>query len=267
LAALVAVCAAAPPARAGQEPRADKQSEELAMKTEQQVGSLLRAIGGRRVALVTNPTGVDGELNLIADRICAEPSTTITAFFAPEHGLRAAEQAGDKVTDYIDPVTGVPVFSIYGKNKGPSDEQLSRTEVLVFDIQDVGSRFYTFAWSMTYAMESAARNRIPFIVFDRPNPAGCLKVQGAPNTEDAGLVGRVWPGQPFGVATRHGMTLGELATLVNEEWMNPKAELRVIKIPGYRRDMSFAELDELWDAAKVAERAAAGARSGREEPS
>jgi uncharacterized protein YbbC (DUF1343 family) len=213
---------------------------------EKQVVELLQAVKGKRVALVTNPTGVDGKLNLIADRLIADRETTITGFFAPEHGVRGNEQAGGKVVDFVDPITSVPVYSIYGKSKGPSDEQLKGTDVLIFDIQDVGVRFYTFAWSMTYAMEAAARNGIKFIVFDRPNPIGCTTVEGAPNTTDSGLVGRIWPGQKKGVPTRYGLTIGELATLCNEEWLNPKADLKVIKIPAYRRGMSFEDTGRPW---------------------
>jgi len=95
-------------------------------------------------------------------------------------------------------------------------------------------------------MEAAARNNVKFVVFDRPNPIGCDKIQGAPITFDAGLVGRVWPGQPFGVATRHGMTVGEIATLVNNEWLSPKVDLEVIAIPDYTRSEEFEKTDNPW---------------------
>ncbi len=214
--------------------------------SEQQVQALLDAVRGHRIALLTNPTGVDGNLNQIADVLHADGQTTITAFFAPEHGLRGDQQAGGSVSSYIDPHTGVPVYSVYGTNKAPTDEQLKNVDILIFDIQDVGVRFYTYVWSMTYAMESAARNHIKFIVFDRPDPVGGVKVEGAPNRTDSGLVGRVWPGQPFGVSTRTGMTVGEIAKMVNGAWMDPKADLQVIPVPGYTREMTFEQTGRPW---------------------
>lgn len=217
-------------------------------KTEQQVQELLKFVRGKHVALVTNPTGVDGKLTQIADRLTADHQTTIVAFFAPEHGLRGDRQAGADVADYVDPVTKVPVYSIYGKNKGPSDTQLAGVDTLIFDIQDVGVRFYTYMWTMTYAMESAARNKIPYVIFDRPNPIGGIKVDGAPSHADAGLVGRMWPGQKLGVATRHGLTPGEMATMVNTEWLNPKADLHVIKIPEWKRGLTFEQTGRPWVA-------------------
>jgi uncharacterized protein YbbC (DUF1343 family) len=244
LAAVAVLLLALAPAAAlcRQVPMTPKQASDI----EQQVQDLLKEVRGKRVALVTNPTGVDGDMNLIADRLCEDTKTTIVAFFAPEHGLRADIQAGSKVTDYIDPVTSVPVYSIYGKKTAPTDEQLKGVDVLVFDIQDVGARFYTYDWTMTHAMEAAAKNKIKFVVFDRPNPIGADKVEGAPNTFDCGLIGRLWEGKPFGVATRHGLTVGELAMLVNGEWLEPKADLTVIRMPGYRRTMVFEETGRLW---------------------
>jgi len=213
---------------------------------DQQVQELLQAVRGHRVAMLTNPTSVDSQLNFIPDILHQDPETTLTAFFAAEHGLRGDRQAGAGVDFYIDPHTGVPVYSVYGTNRAPTDEQLQNVDILIFDIQDVGVRFYTFAWSMTFAMEAAARNDVKFIVFDRPNPIGGMKVEGVPNRTDYGLVGRVWPGQPFGVSTRHGLTVGELARLVNGEWMNPKADLQVIPIPGYTRHQYYEDTGRPW---------------------
>lgn len=213
---------------------------------DEQVASLLKEVEGKRVGLLTNPTGVDNQLNQIADILFKDENSTLTAFFAPEHGIRGDQQAGGGVTDYIDPITGLPVYSVYSVRLAPTDTQLLDIDVLVFDIQDVGVRFYTYVWTMTHAMESAAKNGKEFIVFDRPNPIGGVKVEGAPNTLDYGLVGRLWPGKPFGVATRHGMTAGELASLVNTEWMDPKVVLKVIKIPGYTRDMYFEDTNRPW---------------------
>ena len=208
---------------------------------EQQISSLIESVSGKSVGLLTNPTGVDDNMNLIADRLFNAPNVTLSAFFAPEHGLRGNHQAGGGITDYTDPVTGLPVYALYNVRQAPTPEQLANLDVLIFDIQDVGVRFYTYIWTMTLAMEAAAANDVDFIVLDRPNPIGCLKVEGAPNPVDAGLVGRVWDGQPFGICTRPGMTVGEFASLVNGEWMDPKVDLEVITIPGYTRDMYFGD--------------------------
>jgi uncharacterized protein YbbC (DUF1343 family) len=212
----------------------------------QQVSGLLAAVQGKRVALLTNPTGVDGQLTQIADILFNDSGTTLVEFFAPEHGLRGDIQAGGNVTDYTDPYTSLPVYAVYGVRNAPTDAMLAGVDALVCDLQDVGSRFYTYAWTMTYSMEAAARNSVEFLVFDRPNPIGCDRVEGAPNSQDAGLVGRVWPGQPFGVATRHGMTIGEIANLVNNEWMSPKVPLQVITIPGYQRSVWFEQTGRQW---------------------
>jgi len=111
---------------------------------QEQVQALIEAVRGKRVGLLTNPTGVDDNLNQIADLLCADHVTTIVAFFAPEHGLRGDHQAGGSVGDYTDPVTGIPVFSLSGSRRAPTDEQMKMLDVMVFDIQDVGVRFYTY---------------------------------------------------------------------------------------------------------------------------
>lgn len=215
---------------------------------EAQVQSLLDHVRGSRLGVITNPTGVDGALGQIADRLHAGASAEVVAFFAPEHGLRGDRQAGVSVPDYIDPATGIPVHSLYGSRLAPTAAQLANVDVLVFDIQDVGARHYTYVWTMTHCMEAAAAQGIPFVVFDRPNPAGADRAEGAPNPADYGLIGRKWPGQPFGVSTRHGMTPGELARLVNGAWMSPQADLTVIAIPGYTRQTRWEELGRQWVA-------------------
>lgn len=211
-----------------------------------QVQDLLEAVKGKRVALLTNPTGVDRHLNMMADVISDLPDTQVVAFFSAEHGLRGDIQAGKKIEHYQDPYTGVPVYSLYGSQKGPTDRQLADVDVLIFDFQDIGVRFYTYVWSMTYAMEAAARNDVKFIVFDRPNPIGAHRVAGAPIRNESGIVGRVWPGHPFGVATRHGMTPGEFAKMVNGEWLDPRVDLEVIPVPGYTREQYFDQTGRTW---------------------
>ena len=121
---------------------------EIGMK--KQIDELKTTLRGKKIGYITNPTGVDENLNQIADILVADNASQIVAFFAPEHGLRGDQQAGGRVTDYIDSVTSLPVHSLYGANNAPSDEQLKNIDALLFDIQDVGVRFYTYIWTMTH---------------------------------------------------------------------------------------------------------------------
>ena len=205
----------------------------------QQLDQLIAAAQGKRIGMITNPSGCDELGNSDVDYLAAAQGTTITAFFAPEHGIRGDIMGGSG--DYIDPVTGIPVYAVYGVRNAPTDAQLATVDLLVFDMQDAGVRFYTFVWTMTYCMEAAARNGKPFYVIDRPNPIGGMRVEGAPNTVDYGLVGRLGAGAAFGVATRHGMTAGEIAWLWNGERMSPKVELHVITVPNWSRDQWWAD--------------------------
>lgn len=127
---------------------------------------------GKKVGLITNPTGIDSKLTSIVDLLHDDPDINLTALFGPEHGVRGDAQAGASVEYYIDEKTGLPVYSLYGKTKKPTPEMLKDVEVLVFDIQDVGTRYYTYIYTMAYAMEAARENDIPIIVLDRPNPQG-----------------------------------------------------------------------------------------------
>jgi uncharacterized protein YbbC (DUF1343 family) len=212
----------------------------------EQINNLKSHLAGKRVGLLTNPTGVDDQFGLIADELAADPGITLVCFFAPEHGLRGDSQAGAGDPDYTDSVTGLPVYSLYGVRSQPEPAQLATIDVLVFDIQDVGTRYYTFVWTMAHAMDACAQNSKPFVVFDRPNPIGLLRVEGPPMPFNAGNVGPVWPGQTSGVPTRHGMTAGEIATLVNNEWLTTKADLTVIPVPRYTRELTFDQTGYPW---------------------
>lgn len=211
-----------------------------------QIAELRQTLAGKKIGFLTNPTSVDAQYTHLADRLHADAEIDLVCFFAPEHGLRGDNQAGGGDGDYTDPVTGLPVYTLYGARQAPTPEQLDPLDAVLYDIQDVGTRFYTYVWTMTHAMEAAAAAGKEFYILDRPNPIGLNKVEGAPVTFDSGLIGRKWPNAPFGVPTRHGMTAGELATLVNEEWMDPKVTLTVIKVPGYTRDMDFEETGYPW---------------------
>ncbi|MCY9141983.1 DUF1343 domain-containing protein, partial [Peribacillus frigoritolerans] len=200
---------------------------EVLLKEEENV------LSGKKVGLITNPTGIDSKLTSIVDLLHDDPDINLTALFGPEHGVRGDAQAGASVEYYIDEKTGLPVYSLYGKTKKPTPEMLKDVEVLVFDIQDVGTRYYTYIYTMAYAMEAAKENDIPFIVLDRPNPQGGESVDGPVlEPEFSSFVG-LYP-----IPLKHGMTVGELATLFNKEF-KIGADLKVIKMKGWKRDMDY----------------------------
>ncbi len=230
----LAVCAASSLASAG------------TPRIETQIDALMKTVKGKRVGMLCNPSSVDSQFRLLADRLHANPDVKLVCFFAPEHGLRGDIQAGAKIADYVDEFTALPVYSLYGERRTPKPEHLAQIDVLVCDKQEVGVRFYTFIWTVVHAMEAAGRANKEVVVFDRPNPLGLIKMEGAPIRTDGKLIGPIWPGQPFGVPTRTGMTIGEIATMVNEAWTTNKAKLTVIKVPGYTRSMSFADTGYPW---------------------
>jgi uncharacterized protein YbbC (DUF1343 family) len=190
-------------------------------------------IKNKRVGLITNPTGVDQGLNSIVDLLYHHPNVKLTALYGPEHGVRGSAQAGSYVEKYTDEKTGLPVYSLYGTTKKPTPEMLKDVDVLLFDIQDVGSRYYTYIYTMALAMEAAKENHIPIIVLDRPNPIGGTQVEG-PVLEDkySSFVGE------YPIPVRHGMTVGELAMLFNKEF-GIGADLTVVKMDGWKRNMYY----------------------------
>ncbi|MFT0802810.1 DUF1343 domain-containing protein [Bacillus swezeyi] len=190
---------------------------------------------GKKVGLITNPTGVNSDLTSSIDLLYQDPNIELTALFGPEHGVRGDAQAGDEVESYIDEKTGLPVYSLYGETKKPTPEMLKNIDVLLFDIQDVGTRFYTYIYTMAYAMEAAKEHDIPFIVLDRPNPQSGTKVEGPVLDPDySSFVGR------YPIPLIHGMTAGELAKLFNQEF-DIGADLTVIKMKGWKRQMFFED--------------------------
>jgi uncharacterized protein YbbC (DUF1343 family) len=201
------------------------------------------ALKGLRVGAIANPTSVDLGMVHIADHLRLADGVTLAALFGPEHGLRADAQDMIGVKSGLDLRTGVPVHTLYGPNfesLTPSSEQLDGLDALVFDVQDVGSRYYTFAATMLYAMTSAANLGIRFFVLDRPNPIGGLKVEGPtirPGYES--FVG------PHPVAIRHGMTIGELARLFLDE-CSIDLDLTVVPCRGWKRSMSWSETGRHW---------------------
>ncbi len=184
-----------------------------------------------RVGLITNPTGLDSNLISTVDNL--NKHTNLVAIFAPEHGVRGEIQAGVKVDDYIDKETGIKVYSLYGKNKKPSKEMMNQIDVLAFDIQDVGARYYTYIYTMAYALMACKENGKKMIVFDRPNPVNASKVEGG----ILDLNFRSFVGY-YPIVERYGLTIGELALLFNKEY-HINADLEVIKMENYEREMDY----------------------------
>ncbi len=203
-----------------------------------------KALQGKRVGLITNPSGVDNKLKSTIDILHEAPGVDLVALYSPEHGVRGDVHAGDHVSDYVDPATGVKVYSIYGKNLRPSREMLDDVDVLLYDIQDNGCRSYTFISSMGVAMDACAEYGKQFMVLDRPNPVGGNKVEGC-LVEDS-CVSFV---SKFPIPYLYGLTPGELANYLNDEGLLPsgrKVDLSVIPMEGWTRDMTFAETGMPW---------------------
>ncbi len=200
-----------------------------------------RLVRGRRVGLVTNPSGVDRRLRATADLLHVRPGPELVLLFGPEHGMRGDAEDGVPVETAIDDRTGVPAVSLYGERRQPSPGELEQLDVLLFDIQDVGVRFYTYLYTMSLAMEACAEAGVPFVVLDRPNPLGGLVVEG--NMLDApafaSFVGR------YPIPVRYGLTIGELARLFNEE-CGIGAELHVVEMRGWRRTMHWPDTSLHW---------------------
>lgn len=199
---------------------------------------------GKRVGLITNPTGVTRELASTIDVLAKAPGVTLVALFGPEHGVRGDIAAGEHVDDAKDAATGLPVFSLYGKTRKPTPEMLKGIDTLVFDMQDIGSRSYTYISTMAVAMEAAAEQKIDFVVLDRPNPLGGERVEGRPlDLKYKSFVG--WLPIPY----LHGMTVGELARMTNAEgWLKDglRCQLQVVPMDGWRRNMSWRETGLPW---------------------
>lgn len=221
---------------------------------------------GKRVGLVTNPTGINSKFESTIEIFAKNPKIKLVALYGPEHGVRGNAQAGEYVPFYIDDKYGVPVFSLYGQSMRPSPSMLKNIDeimrnfdtkrdgktveegmirgidVMVFDIQDVGTRIYTYIATMAYCMEACAEAGVKFVVLDRPNPINGISIEGPilKYPEFSSFVG-VYP-----IPVRHGMTVGELAKLFNKKFMRKKVDLMVIPMKGWKRKMWFDETGLPW---------------------
>lgn len=194
---------------------------------------------GKRVGLITNQTGRASDGRRTADALAKAEGVKLVALFSPEHGLEGSVGEGG-VGEGVDAKTGLRVFSLYGKTRRPTDEMLKGIDVLVFDIQDAGVRFYTYETTMAYAMEEAAKHGIEFVVLDRPNPLGGVSVNGPMLDPD-----RLSFEGYFPLPLRHGMTMGELAQLFNAE-KKIGAKLTVVPMKSWRRELWFDETGLEW---------------------
>jgi len=223
-------------------------------------------VKGEKVGLITNPSGVDSDLRSVVDLFRAAEGIKLVALYGPEHGVRGNAQAGEYVPFYYDEKYGLPVFSLYGQSfkpapgslknideymrsfdtaitgKVPESAMIQDVEVMVFDIQDIGTRVYTYVATMVYAMQAAAQSGIDFIVLDRPNPINGKDMEG-PVLE--------YPGQSsfvglYPIPERHGMTVGELARMFNDKFLEKKVNLTVIPMEGWRREAWLDETGLPW---------------------
>lgn len=198
---------------------------------------------GKRVGLLTNPSGVDNNLVSTIDILAQAEGVKLNALYSPEHGVRGDVLAGEKVDTYVDKNTGVKVFSLYGKNKKPSAEMLKDIDVLVYDIQDNGCRSFTFISTMGLCMEACAENGKEFMVLDRPNPLSGLKVEG--NLVEEGFFSLV---SQFPIPYLYGLTPGELALMLNDGMLKngAKTKLTVVPMEGWHRYMTFDQTGMPW---------------------
>lgn len=203
-----------------------------------------KELQGKNVGLITNPTGINRSFRSTADILFTAPGVKLVALFGPEHGVRGDFSAGEKVGKSVDAGTGLPVYSLYGSTRKPDSTMLTGIDVLVYDIQDIGSRSYTYISTLGLAMEAAAENNVRFIVLDRPNPLGGKRIEGPTTEHDFISFVSQYP-----IPYIHGFTVGELAKFLNGEGLlrrGVKCDLEVIPMKGWTRGMTFGETSLPW---------------------
>jgi len=199
---------------------------------------------GKRVGLITNQSGVDSRLRPTIDILHAAAEVELVALFGPEHGVRGDHSGGEKISSYTDPRTNLPVYTLYSSTRKPTEEMLEGIDALVYDIQDIGCRSYTYIGTMGRAMAAAAEQGIEFVVLDRPNPLGGVRVEGSLiDNRYRSLVSQ------YPIPYVYGLTCGELARLINEEGMlegGVRCRLTVVPMVGWDRSMVFEETGLPW---------------------
>ncbi|MFN7099349.1 MAG: exo-beta-N-acetylmuramidase NamZ domain-containing protein [Flavobacterium sp.] len=200
------------------------------------ITAYLPLLKDKKVGIVTNQTGILADKRHLVDFL-VEQKINLQKIYAPEHGFRGTADAGELIKDGKDTKTGLPIISLYGNNKKPKPEQLAGIEVMIFDLQDVGARFYTYISSLHYIMEACVENNIPLIVLDRPNPNGAIVDGPILEKEHTSFVGM------HQIPLLHGMTIGEYAQMINgEKWLKNGAQCNLTVIPclNYKRDMAYS---------------------------
>ncbi|CAN5531796.1 DUF1343 domain-containing protein [soil metagenome] len=226
---LLAVCAP-PPGRPAVPVSESQPAAAVRPGIETFLADVPAALRGKRVGLITNHSGIDRSGTPVIDLIAGHEHLTLVALLAPEHGIRGQVEAGERVAHETDPMTGVPVYSLYlAEDRGPTPDMLKDVDVLVYDLQEVGGRTWTYVSTMALSMQAAAKKKIPFVVLDRPNPIGGEIVEGALlDPAFKSFVGM------YPIPARHGMTVGELATLFNRKY-GIDADLIVSRVANWRR--------------------------------
>ncbi len=222
------------------------QAQKITVKTGIEVlkREQFKCLEGKRVGLITNPTGVDNRMKSTIDILHQAPNVDLVALYGPEHGVRGDVHAGDKVDDMKDAATGLPVYSLYGKTRKATPEMLKDIDVLVYDIQDIGCRSFTYISTMGLAIEAAAENGKEFVVLGRPNPLGGIKIEG--NLTEDDCVSFV---SQFKIPYLYGLTAGELALMLNGERMlkdKKQCKLHVVKMKGWKRKMDYRQTGLQW---------------------
>ena len=196
----------------------------------------LPLLAGKKIGIVTNPTGILSNKTHLVDFLL-DQKVALEKIFAPEHGFRGTADAGEHIVDGKDSQTGLPIISLYGENKKPKPEQLTNLDIIIFDIQDVGARFYTYISSLHYIMEACAEQKIEVIVLDRPNPNGNIIDGPTLEIKNTSFVGM------HPIPLLHGMTIGEYAKMINgEKWLlnGIQCNLTVIPCLNYKREMTYS---------------------------
>jgi len=208
------------------------------------IADSIHLISNKNLGIVTNHSAVLSNGTHLVDTLSTLSDVNITTLFGPEHGIRGNAPDGESIKDGIDSKTGLPVYSLYGKTRKPTKEMLKDVDLLIFDIQDIGARFYTYISTLHYILISAAESDIPIIVLDRPNPINGVLVDGPIRTEAYKSFVAIAP-----IPIQHGMTICELAIMFNEEnWLDNglKADLTVIRMDGWKREYFFDDCNLPW---------------------